>query len=598
MGIERSRMGIFNFELVAYTAIVLLYVLLKRKYPNFLFPGLGINMVFPPKEEDLETLKGEKEKGGKKKPAGPNANSNKPLLVYRRETARQEITQHLFFFGEYEISLLFVITTVTHFLIMTFVNKVLAEYISISYLSLKEAKTNLNFYLILVTLYMIIYYLVKVVALSNYEKKVAMIVGVLSTILLAIFTFGFRGLLDFNFERAVRNWQVHVSHIFSNFLDGTIFERVTITRDQVLILQFIWTFFISFGMVPVVVRFGNVYSDLVKNIAALEEKLGEPSETPESREERKKSLANEKRMMRIFNINLTLTLVILSLWLQPLVKPWAGLLGNQGNVIMTMKFILIGVQIALNMFTFRYELSSYMDNAFEYLWAMASLAKKEIKDDKLDIKQVFAGVQAKVRSHLHSFNYRSLQLLSRIFIPALLVLLIISKTDASSVGAKEIMNTHDLMTNFVWLNENNFGDVAGLNKEADQDSVQYVEPNLARKQQILNTLSDMYCVGTRNKHELVSNLLYSPTEKSLSIKSVSGNIGFYHQELSTRFSDQSVEIAKEFLRKLNTHGLVTSELYSLLFEYQLFTYYLVTYAFTIFYIFYRQKTIAAEEEGK
>lgn len=412
---------------------------------------------------------------------------------------------------------------------------------------------NLSFYLLLSVLLLVFYNLWRMTSaggIDAYETKISILAAVVVTMVLTIIYFLLSDYLFVDFDKTMQLALMHFTSVTLGYFQGfSIFKK-----DYFFAMMIFVTFAVVYCFVPVVIKFGNCYVDIMRDIYLQEQSIehlrrkkekGEAEEKDnESLEKDADTLKANKSTLRLFNISLTLQMIILFLWVRPLLAPWMNISPHYALIIDGLRFFFIGAHVIVHLLTFKTEISKYMARAYDYISTLVHNPSSEN----------LVLVQRKTRAYIHVLGLMSFQVVAKILVPALLLLLLTQRRLA--IIEQSAFNQYHMY---------------------DKNDTSYFDWN---------------CVAMTNPRDIVLQATRCPLNPGLEIAKVTPGQGFlsYGLESSELVGFDHYEEAKDVIKKMNKYGLIHSEFYYMMFSTLLFVYYFSTYLLTIVYIFYRKQT--------
>ena len=415
---------------------------------------------------------------------------------------------------------------------------------------------NLSFYLLLSVLILCFYNLWKMISsvgLDTYETKISIIAALVTTVVLTIIFFMLNDYLYIDFDKIFQISAMHFASVTLGYFHGFTFFK----KDHFFILMIFVTFFIVYCCVPVVIKFGNSYVEIMRSIYLQEQTIehyrrrkakGEIEENDtENNDQEAENLKSNRFTLRMFNISLIVQMIVMFLWVRPLLTPWSSVSSHYELIIDGIRFFFIGVDIVVHLLTYKTEISRYMAKAYDYISTLVQNPSPEN----------LVAVQRKTRAYIHMLGQVSFQVVSKILIPAILLMLLTQRRlaiiEQANISQQLMYDTND------------------------------------------TSYFDWNCVAMSRPRDIVFQAIRSPLEPEFEIVKVTPGLGFlkFGVEGSEAGTDTVSEL-KDVLRRLNKYGLIHSQFYYMVFSLIIFIYYFSTYLLTIVYVFYRKQT---EEAG-
>ena len=408
---------------------------------------------------------------------------------------------------------------------------------------------NLSFYLILSILILTGVNLWKMASaggLETYETRISIIVAMVTTILFSLCYFGLNSLLFIDFHHAFQTSLFQFKSVSGSYFSDDKYLR----PEYFFVLMTILTFVVVYCFVPVIIKFGNCYITIMREIYIdeqsvenLRQKREKGQATDQDKEDTDSStLAENKKTLRLFNFSLTVQMIILFLWIKPLLKPWSNITPQYDLMIDIIRFAFILLHIVIHLFCYKAEISKYMGRAYSYVSTLVQNPSKEN----------LSFVQNKVRAHIHIMGLVSFQTVAKFILPALLLLLTLQRRMA--IAEQETFNAYHMNQK----NESSF--------------------------------IDWNCMTVHQPIEILKQAYKCPLNPHLEITHVTPGLGFLSFGMESEQQRDQLSIGKDFVKRVNKYGLVHSEFYYVLLSMITFVFYLSTYLLTLAYIFYRRKT--------
>jgi len=550
-------MAILSVELLAFTfSVWALMTLKKKKFPELFFPPAGVVVFRPPEAEDIQNVRDADKQKAKNlsKNRKHFSQPKKPTLPVRIQHATSKAFENIKYMADLELAVLmtYAITIATFVsFIFQFTNILPSTYNT----------PALSFYLNLSFLAVFIYNLVRIATfggLAIYENKLSVIISILAGILLFILLFVGKKLISINFHRAFSLQLFHIRSVLDSADKDFGFFKI----DSATIVFILLFCLFIYGLVPVIIKYGNSYIGMNKEAYKLEAQLqkeeneramaaaglnadiqGDPKteQTDESQSsETLSQLKETKRTLRWFNLGLVFHLLEIFCWIKPITDTWNEYLNDGGVGLELLRVSFVLIHIITLLFTFKSEIGRYMLRVYD---SIASLLG-DASDDNL------RAVRRRADAHIGYMGVMSYQVMMKIIIPFLLILLFVDKRIS-------------LFTQ----SQNNIQAYSNVND---------------------SSFLDWNCYAITDPLEIVQQAHMCPTNKNLQISSVENGMGILSP--LSQYQDEGAEFAagKDILKKLQKYGLIHDEFWCMFFSLWLFLYYLVTYILSIVYIFYRK----------
>ena len=416
----------------------------------------------------------------------------------------------------------------------------------------------LSFYLNLSFLAIFIYHIVRMAmfgGLAIYENKLSVIISFLTGVLLFVLLFVGRKLISINFQKAFSLQLYHMRSVLNSSEQDFGFFKMESATIVFIILFCV----VIYGLVPVIIKYGNSYIGMTKEAYRLEAQLqkeenqramaaaGLSADIPEElrneaaqeTSETLSQLKETKKTLRWFNLGLVFHLLEIFCWIKPITDAWNTYLQDNGIGLEFLRVVFALLHIFTLLFTFKSEISRYMLRVYDSIATLLG----DASDENL------RAVRRRADAHIGYMGVMSYQVIMKIIIPFLLVLLFVDKRLSLLTQSQTQIQAYSNTNDFSYL--------------------------------------DWNCYTITDPLEIMQQTEMCPTDKSLQITSVENGMG----RLSPlgQFQDEGEFAAgKDILKKLQKYGLIHNEFWNMFFSLWMFLYYLVTYVLSIVYIFYRK----------
>ncbi|KAM3135142.1 hypothetical protein pb186bvf_012788 [Paramecium bursaria] len=374
-------------EISVFVIMGIVVFKLKEKYDNILFPPYGTTVFLPPDQADVKEIK---DQSNKKQKAPPT------VQIMQARTLKCESKQftQMPFSNEMELTIIFLYLMISHFFLIEAI-KLLGQAFDIEFVD-----SSMLFYFGIVLLFQILRNLLKAATiglLDAQQKKLAIIVSLVSTVVSLIIFLGFKDFITINIRHEMQRQASHLEIVLRGFLYPGIWTTLSQYSDFFIVLLSLLIGGLTYATLPVVIRFGNSFTEL------------------KDRQNDKTMDKEVKKAGRNTFIFLALQLIVpfiyIGLHLTPFVEGFPHTL--------SLKFLTITIQTILAWQTYVPELDMHMFKAYD--WLSAAAAQPEYYELMVN----------KVRALLRGMVVVAYQMITRILIPVVLMILLISRHDES-----------------------------------------------------------------------------------------------------------------------------------------------------------------------